>query len=86
MKRTDKRNVLRRMARVREVVSASIAANREGGKYARGLASEGFDGGYLQALDDIEGALRHGYPSDHRGYWKAAEAADPLNQPQPDVE
>ena len=74
MKLTDKRVVLKRMAAVRKVVTEEIKGNASsGGKYARGLSSEGFAGGYLQALDDVEGALRHGYPSDHRGYWCAAK-------------
>ena len=28
-----------------------------GGMYARGIASEGYDGGYLQALSDVQIAL-----------------------------
>lgn len=70
MKITDKRHVLKRMDAVRRRVEAEIAANSEGGKYGAGLANEGFAGGYLAALSDIEAALRHGNPSDHRGYWR----------------
>lgn len=70
MKITDKRHVLRRMNAVAEKVNAEIAANAKGGKYGGGLATEGFAGGYLEALRDVEAALRHGYPSDHRGYWR----------------
>lgn len=73
MKLTDKRRVLRRMEAVRIAVTNEISGNREGGRYARALSMEGFAGGYLQALDDVEAALRHGYPSDHRGYWRASE-------------
>lgn len=74
---TDKRTVLKRMKAVRKIVAAEIVANgASGGKFARGLASEGFAGGYLQALDDIDGALVHGYPSDHRGYWRRSTEAD----------
>ncbi|HVR57587.1 MAG TPA: hypothetical protein VMT72_12255 [Pseudolabrys sp.] len=73
MKSTDKRYVIRLMADVRKVVEDEIRNNRQGGMYARGLSSEGFAGGYLQALDDIDGALCHGQPSDHRGYWKEAK-------------
>lgn len=73
MKITDKRVVLKRMDAVRKIVAAEISGNAQGGKFARGLASEGFAGGYLQAIDDIDAALRHGYPSDHRGYWRASE-------------
>jgi hypothetical protein len=74
VKLTDKRRVLARMKKVRAVVKSEIIDNSNGGgMYARGLSMEGFAGGYLAALDDIEGALVHGYPSDHRGYWRTAE-------------
>ena len=75
MKITDKRHVLKRMKAVRAIVQEEIAGNRNmgsGGLYARGMAAEGYAGGYLQALDDIDGALTHGHPSDHRGYWREA--------------
>jgi hypothetical protein len=74
MKITDKRHVLKRMRAVREIVMAEIKGNAaSGGLHARGFSAEGFAGGYLQALDDIDEALTHGYPSDHRGYWRAAK-------------
>lgn len=44
-------------------------------KVASGMAREGFDGGYLEALQDVEAALRHGYPSDTRNYWSRALAS-----------
>lgn len=72
MKPTDKRFVLKLMADVRKVVADELRGNGEG-LYGRGLSSEGFAGGYLQALDDIDGALSHGSPSDHRGYWREAK-------------
>ena len=72
---TDKRHVLKLIAAVRKVVAAEIAANAgRGSLYARGLSGEGYAGGYLQAIDDISAALRHGYPSDHRGYWRTARS------------
>jgi hypothetical protein len=71
---TDKRVVLKRIDKVAEVVAKDISDSRRGGeKYAAGLSSEGFAGGYLAALRDVEAALRHGYPSDHHGYWRRAE-------------
>lgn len=73
-KLTDRRVVLKRIAAVREVVQAEITGHgKDGDLYARGLSTEGFAGGYLQALDDVDGALVHGYPSDHRGYWAIAD-------------
>ncbi|ABS14237.1 hypothetical protein I6H96_02560 [Brucella anthropi] len=75
MKLNDKRVVFKRIAAVREILKNEISANARGGKYASGLASEGFAGGYLMALDDVEAALTHGLPSDHRGYWYRATEA-----------
>ncbi len=71
MKITDKRHVRKLLDEVRKVVMDELRGNGEG-KYGRGLSSEGFAGGYLQAIDDIAGALDHGYPTDHRGYWRRA--------------
>lgn len=70
---TDKRNVLRLIDVVRKVVHDEIRGNRGEDKFSRGLSMEGFAGGYMQALDDVEAALRHGEPSDHRGYWREAK-------------
>lgn len=75
MKITDKRHVLKRIEAVRAAVQKEISGNRSGGMYAKGLSMEGFAGGYLQALDDVDAALRHGFPSDHRGYWRHADRA-----------
>lgn len=72
MKLTDKRYVLKRIDAVRKEVMREISAHAERGGTAGGLANEGFAGGYLEALNDVEAALRHGYPSDHRGYWRSA--------------
>lgn len=69
---TDKRTVLKLIAQVRQVVQSDIADSGRQDRVAAGLASEGFAGGYLEALNDVEAALRHGCPSDHRGYWRRA--------------
>ncbi len=37
--------------------------------YGRGLASEGYNGGYLDALSDVELALNGVEPS-RRGWWR----------------
>lgn len=66
------RDFLKRLKAARASVSAEIegCARRDSGDmYARGLSSEGYAGGYRQALDDVEAMLRHGGPSDPRGYW-----------------
>lgn len=74
MKSTDKRQVLKRIAAAQKRVSAEIAANAKHGMFAAGLSNEGFAGGYLAALNDVEAALRHGYPNDARGYWRETES------------
>ena len=70
----DKRGLLGALGQARTKVRAEIEGNRHGvaaeSMFARGLANEGWAGGYLQALDDVEALLRHGYPADPRGYWR----------------
>ena len=73
---TDKRVVLRKMRTVRALLMEEIRGNATHGRVAAGLSTEGFAGGYLAALDDIEAALSHGSPSDHRGYWRRAHALE----------
>lgn len=70
MKTTDKRHVLKRIEAARKRVADEIAVNASKGMFGAGLATEGFAGGYLAALDDVEAALRHGFPTDARGYWR----------------
>lgn len=61
------KGILRDLRRAYE--AAEKAANSHSGdKYARGLASEGYAGGYLQALRDVEAALKGYSPSGSR-YW-----------------
>lgn len=71
---TSKRAVLKRLRLARDRVAAEITGHSAGKtgdelKYAGGLASEGYAGGYRQALDDVEAALLHGWPTDPRRYW-----------------
>ena len=49
-------------------VNGEIAAISRRGFYAAGLASEGYAGGYRQALYDVTSAL-DGVPSYHSRYW-----------------
>ena len=73
---SSKAALLKLLPLVRRQVSAEISDNHaSGGLFARGSAGEGYAGGYLAALDDIEAELIHGHPGDHRGYWRAARAA-----------
>lgn len=63
--------LLRRLATARAKIDAKFAAaHQPGNMYANGLAREGYDGGYLAALNDVEALLLHGFPSDERGYWR----------------
>lgn len=52
--------------RVQEEINGQA---RDGGLYARGLSTEGFRGGYREALLDVDAMLTHGYPTDARNYW-----------------
>jgi hypothetical protein len=58
-----------RIARDRVSEEINIRA-RSGGMYARGFASEGYHSGYLQAMDDIDGVLHHGCPTDPHRFWE----------------
>jgi hypothetical protein len=61
---------LLRLRKARQAVDQEITGNGSSGdKFARGLANEGYAGGYRQALEDVEAMLRHGYPGDPRRYW-----------------
>lgn len=70
----DKRTFLQRLSGARRAVAKEIEGNgASGNKYARGLASEGYAGGYRDALNDCDAVLRHGNPRDDRGYWRKSE-------------
>lgn len=61
------------MKAARDVVMEDIKGVRgDGNKYAAGLSTEGWHGGYLAALDDVEAMLRHGCPNDSRYIWSRA--------------
>lgn len=70
-KRRSRRTAfLKRLDMALKRVNAEIRGNGESGDtYARGLANEGYAGGYAAALRDIEAMLTHGHPSDTRCYW-----------------
>lgn len=65
------RSILRALRKAQTKVTAEIDGFAAGGdKFTRGLANEGWAGGYRQALYDVEAMLTHGYPSDPRHYWR----------------
>lgn len=59
--------LLKRIPKARARLEEKMSAGE--GKFARGLAREGFDGGYQKAIDDIEALLTHGCPNDDRKIW-----------------
>jgi hypothetical protein len=67
---TTKAKVLTRLEIVRANVQHEISMNAAEGFYAAGLSTEGYAGGYLQAINDVEAALRHGQVPHGRGYWE----------------
>jgi hypothetical protein len=66
------KGIQRKIDRALRRIKTEMSCN-DGGKYARGLASEGFAGGYQQALYDVEALLRGVPPGDQRGYWTDEE-------------
>lgn len=63
--------LLKRLRSARARIDAKFAAERDPNNvYQRGLSREGWDGGYLAALNDVEALLLHGNPTDERRYWR----------------
>ncbi len=46
------------------------------GKYARGLSSEGYAGGFAKALSDVQLLLNDVEPNDDRHYWRPFPPAE----------
>lgn len=64
------KGIKRLIYKVRKSVDQEIEAfARSGGLYARGLASEGYKGGYRDALDDVLLAL-NGVSPNRRRWWR----------------
>jgi hypothetical protein len=56
-----------------DIINAEISGNASGGKFARGLAAEGYAGGYRDALHDIQQLLNDVEPSNSRFMCRALE-------------
>lgn len=70
------RGIKRKLQRARAAARAEIAMNAQGqGRFASGLSSEGFAGGYLAAIDDVL-AMLGGYQGNSRYAHKWATPAD----------
>lgn len=64
-----KAEVLREIRRVAGVVGDDIAGHASRSRMAGGLASEGYLGGYRDALEDILLRIGSGVPSSRWGNW-----------------
>ena len=63
------RHTIKTIGIARERLSREIAGLRgDGSKYAAGLATEGYAGGYRDALDDVILVL-NGVRPERRGWW-----------------
>jgi len=72
MKRYGPKTAIRQ---ARERVRAEISGHAaRGGRFAGGLASEGYSGGYLDALDDVS-LLLNGVQPKRRNYWEREDVA-----------
>ena len=71
--------IKRKLVAVRNELDAQIADQTRGaGMYGRGLAREGFLGGYLEALEDVALALNGVEPKRWREALEAADRRNPL--------
>ena len=65
------RGIKRKLDMARANVSHVISGQAAMGKYAAGLAGEGYNGGYRDALDDVLLALNGVTPRRH-GWWETS--------------
>lgn len=64
------KGIKRSLEKALDRVQADMAGNAgRGGMYARGLSTEGYAGGYYQALLDVKAMLDGHFVPDTRGYW-----------------
>jgi hypothetical protein len=72
----NKRELEKRIKVARDNVLRHIARSTDqDSKYSRGLAYEGYSGGYLAALDDVL-QLCNGWPPDRNGWLNTAAVED----------
>jgi hypothetical protein len=70
------KGVTRKVQRARRRIQAQIASSINGDdKYSRGLAYEGYNGGYMQALDDVLLALNGANPN-RNGWWDEKDESE----------
>ncbi len=63
------KGIKRKLKKAQERVGREIATNSNGGLYARGLAGEGYAGGYSAAISDIMLLLDGCPPCVRPEYW-----------------
>ena len=71
-----KRELERRLKLAMAAVQKKISANARQGFYAAGLSSEGYAGGFKQALSDVLQLLYDVEPNDDRHYWHLQDGSD----------
>lgn len=70
------RDVARKVIAARKSVQKDISAfASSGGGVARGLAGEGYNGGYRDALDDVL-LLLNGVIPERNGWWTKTDSAE----------
>ena len=71
------KGILKRLKKTQTEINKEISGNSIG-LYGGGLASEGYAGGYRDALSDVSLLLRGVEPSDRgRHWWSASRPASP---------
>ena len=68
----NKREMAKRIGQARKLVQKEISGQASHGKLAGALASEGYAGGYRDALDDVLLLLSAGVNPRRRNYWDSA--------------
>jgi hypothetical protein len=72
-----------RAARLRKRIDQALVNiearlnDHDDSKFARGLASEGYVGGYRDALYAVSALIRDYAPQDSRGFWRSAPQPEP---------
>lgn len=66
-----KQNLVRKLDGVLRRVNENVSnATDQSSLYSRGLATEGYDGGYAQCLRDVILFITSGATPSTRGYWR----------------
>ncbi len=62
------KGILRDLRKALDKIDVEITANAKHGKIASALSTEGYAGGYRDALRDVDAALG-GWPNSNSRYW-----------------